>query len=161
MVQDTKINHHFLGGIIMEKLLNAMASCLFVRVTKKEGAYVPEGAVVSFDNEFDHNETDDETKAIFKRAFKRHLVSKMKEMKDGGIVEYTYDYETRGPLGTIMEDANKNMAEVLLELPSLKEGKCYEFPYDTYIRFKLVKRDKKKNRVEIEVCDWISEELKR
>ncbi len=144
----------------MEKLLNAMASCLFLRVTEKEGAYVPEGAVASFTNEFDHKETDDETKTIFKRAFKRHLVSKMKEMKDGGIVEYTYDYETRGPMGTIMEDANKNMAEVLLELPSLKDGECYEFPYDTYIRFKFEKRGKKKNGVKFEACEWIMEELK-
>ena len=143
----------------MEKLLDAFASGLTVRFTVKEQSEKTlEGVLAVTMAMFNHKNISDEVKELFKQELNNHLFTKLKEIKVGEYVDYGYDYGQVRPLGTLIEDANDNLAEVLLKLPPLNDGECYDFPFDTYIRFTLTEKDERKAKVQPNfVCSWIME----
>ena len=107
---------------------------------------------------FDYRDVEDEVRELFKKELNNHLFTKLQEMKVGEEVGYGFDYSNVRPLGTLMEEANDNLAEVLLKLPALNDGEEYVFPCDTYIGFTLI--DKKDNHVNAKasmVSPWIRE----
>lgn len=144
----------------MDKLLNAIASRLNVRVVVKEEKDTNlVNGVVTFSMEFfDYRDVSDEVRELFKKELNNHLFSKLQEAKIGEHVEYGFDYGNVRLLGTLMEEANDNLAEVLLKLPALNDGEEYVFPCDTYIGFTLI--DKKYNHFNAKasmVSPWIRE----
>lgn len=144
----------------MDKLLNAIASRLNVRIVVEEERYTNlVNGVVTFSMEFfDYRDVSEEVRELFKKELNNHLFSKLQEAKIGEHVEYGFDYGNVRPLGTLMEDTNDNLAEVLLKLPALNDGEKYVFPCDTYIRFTLI--DKKDNHFNAKVSmvsPWIRE----
>ncbi len=143
----------------MEKLLNAIASRLNVRVTiEEEFEQTSEGVLTVTMAMYDHKEVSEEVRELFKKELNNHLFTKLKETELGEDVEYGFDYGNVRPLGTLMEDANDNLAEVLLKLPPLKDGESYDFPCDTYIRFTVTGREEKEITVKPNiVCSWIME----
>lgn len=143
----------------MEKLLNAIASRLNVRVVVEEQSEKTlQGVLTVTMQMFDHRDVTDEVRELFKKELNNHLFTKLQKMEAGEYVEYGFDYGNVRPLGTLMEDANDNLAEVLLKLPALKDGETYDFPCDTYIRFTLTKKDEKTASVKPNtVCQWIME----
>lgn len=143
----------------MEKLLNAIASRLTVRVTvKKQSEKTLEGVLTVTMAMFDHKDVSDEIRELFKKEFNNHLFTRLKEIEVGEYVEYGFDYGNLRPLGTLMEDANDNLAEVLLKLPPLNDGEFYDFPCDTYIRFTMTGKDENEATVKPNiVCSWIME----
>lgn len=143
----------------MDKLLNAIASRLNVRVVVEEHSKRTLQGVLNVTMQmFDHRDVTDEVRELFKKELNNHLFTKLQNMKSGEYVEYGFDYGDVRPLGTLMEDANDNLAEVLLKLPALNDGETYDFPCDTYIRFTLTERDAKKASVKPNmVCPWIME----
>lgn len=143
----------------MDKLLNAITSKLTVRiVVEKKLEKTLQGGVTVTMQMFDHRDVEDEVKELFKKELNNHLFAKLQEMKVGEKVEYGFAYGNERPLGTLMEEANDNLAEVLLKLPTLKEGEEYDFPCNTYIGFTLIKRSKKKATVKPNyVSSWIME----
>ena len=143
----------------MEKLLNAIASRLNVRiVVEEQSEKTLQGVLTVTMQMFDHRDVTDEVRELFKKELNNHLFSKLQKMEAGEYVEYGFDYGNVRPLGTLMEDANDNLAEVLLKLPALKDGETYDFPCDTYIRFTLTKKDEKAASVKPNtVCQWIME----
>lgn len=143
----------------MEKLLNAIASRLNVRVTVEEQAEETlEGVLTVKMAMFDHKDVSDEVRQLFKKELNNHLFTKLHEVEVGEYVEYGFDYGRVRPLGTLMEDANDNLAEVLLKLPTLPAGESYDFPCDTYIRFTLTEKDENEATVKPNiVCPWIIE----
>ncbi len=143
----------------MEKLLNAIASRLTVRVTVEEQSEKTlEGVLTVTMAMFEHRDVSDEVKELFKKELNNHLFTKLQDIEVGEYVHYGFDYGQVRPLGTLMEDANDNLAEVLLTLPALEDGESYEFPCNTYIRFTLTGRDDKEATVKPNiVCTWIME----
>ena len=143
----------------MEKLLNAIASRLYVRVVVEEQSEKTlQGVVTVTMHMFDHRDVTDEVRELFKKELNNHLFTKLQNMEAGEYVEYGFDYGNVRPLGTLMEDANDNLAEVLLKLPTLNDGETYDFPCDTYIRFTLTEKDEKKVSLKPNtVCQWIKE----
>ncbi|MGN1327916.1 MAG: hypothetical protein ACI4VQ_07585 [Clostridia bacterium] len=148
-----------LNAIIREKLLNAIASGLNVRVTLREQSEKTlEGVLTVTRSMFDYKDASDEVRELFKKELNNHLFTKLKEIEVGEYVVYGFDYGKVRPLGTLMEDANDNLAEVLLKLPSLKDGERYVFPCETYIRFMLIGKYEKEATVKPNiVCPWIME----
>lgn len=123
----------------MERVLNEIASKLNVQVVVKERVERSiDGACISTEQWLEHRDVTDEVRELFKKELENHLFNKLQNMKDGEYVEYGFDYGDVRPLGTIMENANDNLAEVLLKLPALNDGETYSFPCDTYIRFTYV-----------------------
>lgn len=136
----------------MEKLLDAIASELKVRVLVKERfEKTPHGIEIGTMQMFDYRDVTDEERELFKKEFHKHLVAKLQEMRDGESVEYGSDYE--GAQGIFIEGANDNLAEVLLKLPTLKDGETYSLPFGTYICITLTEKDKK--TISANVCKWI------
>lgn len=144
----------------MDKLLNAIASRLNVRVVVKEerDTNLVNGVVTLSIEFFDYRDVSDEVRELFKKELNNHLFSKLQEAKIGEHVEYGFDYGNVRPLGILMEDVNDNLAEVLLKLPVLNDGERYTFPCDTYVRFTLTdKKDDHFNAKPSMVSPWIME----
>ena len=143
----------------MEKLLNAIASRLNVRsVVEEQSEKTLQGVLTVTMQMFDHRDVTDEVRELFKKELNNHLFTKFQDMEVGEYVEYGFDYGNVRPLGTLMEDANDNLAEILLKLPALNEGETYDFPCDTYIRFTLTGKSEKNVSVKPNVvCPWIME----
>lgn len=143
----------------MEKLLNEIASRLNVRVVVEEQSEKTLQGVLSVTMQmFDHRDVTNEVRELFKKELNNHLFTKLQKMEVGEYVEYGFDYGNVRPLGTLMEDANDNLAEVLLKLPALNDGETYDFPCDTYIRFTLTEKDEERASVKPNmVCQWIKE----
>lgn len=143
----------------MEKLLNAIASRLNVRVVVEEHSEKTlQGVLYVTMQKFDHKDVTNEVRELFKKELNNHVFTKLQKMEAGEYVEYGFDYGNVRPLGTLMEDANDNLAEVLLKLPTLNDGETYDFPCDTYIRFTLTEKDEETASVKPNmVCQWIKE----
>ena len=143
----------------MHKLLNAIASRLNVRIVVEDDPEETLQEVVTVTMQmFDYRDVEDEVRELFKKELNNHLFTKLHEMKVGEKVEYGFDYGDVRPLGTIMEESNDNLAEVLLKLPALNDGEKYVFPCDTYIRFTLIdKKDNHFNAKASMVSPWIME----
>lgn len=143
----------------MDKLLTAIASGLSIRPdvnSKSEKALQKISNTTVY--ECDYKDITNRARKRFKKEFADHLFNKLKKIEVGECVEYYFNYANIRSIETIIEKANDNMAEVLLRLPALKEGENYEFPYDTYISFKLIERYEAGGTVEINsVCLWIKE----
>lgn len=143
----------------MEKLLNAIASRLSVRVTVEEDAKeTPEGILQVKMFMYDHKDVSDEVRDLFKKELNNHLFIKLQEIEVDEYVDYEFECGQVRPLGTLREDANDNLAEVLLKLPALKEGESYDLPVETYIRFTLISKNNQKVTVKPNIiCPWIME----
>ena len=143
----------------MEKLLNAIASRLNVRIVVEKYWKNEHNAGLAVTMQmFEHRKVTDEVRELFKKELNSHLFTKLQQMEAGECVEYSFDYGELRPLGILMEDANDNLAEVLLKLPNLKEGESYYFPCDTYIRFTIIKKDAETALVMPDkICQWIME----
>lgn len=139
----------------MEKLLNAIASRLKIRVTKESANHLGGALTISMGT-FEYKDVPEETRELFKGQLVLHLLSKISGCKFGEKVEYIFDFGNVRPLGNIREDANDNMAEILFKLPFLNEGECYVLPIDTYIGFEMVQEN---NSVIVKplASEWISE----
>lgn len=147
-------------------VLEAIASRLTVRtVVQEQSGSGPMGLGVTMQM-YDHKEVSDEVKALFEEELDNHLRSKLQGMEIGDSVDYGFEYGNVRPLGTLMEDANDNLAEVLLKLPALGKGESYEFPYETYIKLLVAERNKEENHFDL-VLDrstaspWIMEALSK
>lgn len=147
----------------MEKLLSAIVSRLKVQVTVEEQSEnTLEGVLTLRMAMFEHKDVSDEVKELFKKELSDHLFTKLHEIEVGEYVEYGFDYGNVRPLGTLMEDANDNLAEVLLKLPTLPAGESYNFPCDTYIRFTLTGKEENKVTVKPNTrCSWIMQAYKK
>lgn len=143
----------------MEKLLNTLVSRLSVRMVASEPS-IKTWKGVSKDS-FDCRDVSDSIKEIFKIEFDNQLYSKMQRMEVGESIVYGFDYDSVRPLGTLMEDANDNMAEVLLKLPALKDGESYAFPRDTYLQFTLIDKREENILITPVLSDWILEAYQR
>ncbi len=143
----------------MEKLLNAIASKLSIRITvEKKSKKNLDGFLISTMSVFDHKDVSDEVRDLFKTELNNHLFSKVEEIEVGEYVDYGFNYGPESSLGTLMAEANDNLAEVLLQLPPLNDGECYDFPCETYICFALTGKDEQGSRVKPNiVCSWILE----
>ena len=124
----------------MDKLLNAIASRLTIQVVV-EADKTLQGVVTVTRQMFDRRDVEDEVKELFKKELNNHLLTKLQDLKVGEYVDYGFAYGNVRPLGTLMEEANDNLAEVLLKLPSLNDGETYDFPCNTYIGFTLTERN--------------------
>lgn len=141
----------------MDKLLNAIASRLTIQVVV-EADKTLQGVVTVTRQMFDRRDVEDEVKELFKKELNNHLLTKLQDLKVGEYVDYGFAYGNVRPLGTLMEEANDNLAEVLLKLPSLNDGETYDFPCNTYIGFTLTERNEEKATVKPNyVSTWIME----
>ena len=145
----------------MEKLLNAIASRLSVRVTVEESSKKTLEGVLTLTVKmkmYDHRDVSEEVRKLFKKELNNHLFTKLQEIEVGEYVDYEFECGQVRPLGTLMKDANDNLAEVLLKLPALEDGESYELPFETYIRFTLTGKDNQGATVKSNiVCPWIIE----
>lgn len=143
----------------MDKLLTVIASGLDIRSAVNinfEKVLQDNSNVIA--SESDYQEVINKARRRFKKEFKNHLFNKLKKIEVGEYVDYYFDYGNIRPLGIIMERANDNMAEVLIKLPTLKDGECYVFPHGTYISFELIERYQKGGTVKLNsICSWIKE----
>ena len=143
----------------MDKLLNAIASRLTIRVVvEEESEKTLQGVVTVTMQMFDHRDVEEEVKELFKKELNNHLFTKLQDLKVGEYVDYGFAYGDVRPLGTLMEEANDNLAEVLLKLPALNDGETYDFPCNTYIGFTLIERNEEKATVKPNyLSTWIME----
>ena len=147
----------------MERLLDAIANRLTIRVTTEEQSeQISEGVSVSW-TMYEHKPISEDIRKIFKKEFNNHLFTKLTEAEIGDSVEYLYECGNVRPIGTILDYANDNMADVLDKLPKLEEGEQYDLPTDTYIGFILQnKGEDGKFRTKISGCSkWIIDELSK
>ena len=143
----------------MEKLLNAIASRLNVRVIAEESSSSAVDSIITVTmHMYDYKETSDEVKELFKKELNNHIFNKLQEIEVNESVEYMFECGQVRPLGSIMDDANDNLAEVLQKLPALPEGEKYTLPFETYIRITLTKKSEDDVKVMPHVSDWIREE---
>lgn len=134
----------------MEKLLNAIVSKLEIRTPVEEHFKEELNGVLNIKmTMFKHRNVPDEVKEQFKKEFNNHLYMKCKEENGFGYVDYIFEYGLKRPIGKLMEDANDNLAEVLLKLPPLNEGESYELPSDTYMRFSVGKKHPNDEKIQV------------
>lgn len=145
----------------MEKLLNLLSSKLQIRTSAPQQV-----AICSGDKEFcepfrrfQYKEAPKEVKESFKKKLENHVFSKADQLSVGERLDYLFDYGKKRPLGTLMAEANDNMAEVLLQLPELDDGECYVLPLDTYFSFEVTEKDKTVTVLELkDESSWIEKE---
>lgn len=143
----------------MEKLLNVIASRLKVRTIAEESSSKAVDSIITVTmHMFDYKEASDEVKELFKKELNNHIFNKLQETEVEESVVYMFEFGQVRPLGTIMDDANDNLAEVLQKLPILPEGEKYTLPFETYICITLTKKSKEDIRVMPYVSNWIREE---
>lgn len=143
----------------MEKLLNAIASKLNVRVIAEESSSSAFYGIITVTmHMYDYKDASDEVRELFKKELNNHMFNKLQEIEVGESVEYMFECGQERPLGSIMDDANDNLAEVLQKLPALPEGEKYTLPFETYIRITLTKNSGDDIKVMPYVSDWIREE---
>lgn len=147
----------------MDKLLNAIASRLTIRrVVEEEVEQTWKGVVTFTMQMFDHRDVEDEVKELFKKELNNHLFTKLQNLKVGEYLDYGFDYGDVRPLGTLMEEANDNLAEVLLKLPALNDGETYDFPCNTYFGFTLTEKNEEKATGKLNCAStWIMEEYSK
>ena len=147
----------------MDKLLNAIASGLNIRaVVYKQSEEALQNGLSITTRVIVYKDVTDNVRKKFKKELKKHLFSKLRKIEVGESVDYSFNYGKVKHLGTLIKEANNNMAEVLLKLPKLKEGENYEFPPSTYISFKLIDRYETGGTVEINIISpWIMEEYSK
>lgn len=143
----------------MDKLLNAIASRLTIRVVvEEESDKKLQGVDTVTMQMFNHRDVEDEVKELFKQELNNHLFTKLQDLKVDEYADYSFAYGNVRPLGTLMKEANDNLAEVLLKLPALNDGETYELPCDTYIVFRLTERNEERVTVKpIYASAWIKE----
>lgn len=138
----------------MDKILNAIASRLTIRkVVEEESEKTLLGVITVTMQMFAHRDVEKEVKELFEKELNNHLFTKLQQLKVGEYVEYG----NVRPFGTLMEEANENLAEVLLKLPALNDGEIYELPCDTYMGFTLKEKNKENLTVKPYACGWIAE----
>ena len=139
----------------MEKLLNVISKELKIRfIEKEEKLNNISNVIICL---YTYEDTNDEVKRLFKKELRNHIFEKLENQEVGEFVEYMFDWGDFRPLGSIMEDANDNLAEVLQKLPKLPENAQYVFPIDTY--FCLTVTDKSEDKSSLTssaVSEWIS-----
>lgn len=133
----------------MEKLLNAIASRLTVRIVVEEQPYETLQGLNITMQIFELRDVTDEVRELFKKELKNHLFTKLQNMRFCESVAYSFDYN---------KGANDNLAEVLLKLPILNDGEYYVFTSETYIRFTVAKREAENTTIDLSVVSpWIME----
>jgi len=144
----------------MEKLLDAIASGLDIRGAEEKDLKVSDEYPLIIETDwYDYKEVSQEVIELFKKELINHLIENVKKLDVGEHVDYGFEYDSK-PLGTLMEEANDNLAEVLFKLPALNEGEAYELPEDTYVRFTVTERDKNKVIANPDIVSpWIMEAL--
>lgn len=144
----------------MERLLDAIASGLDIRGAERKELKVSDEYLFTIEADWsDYKDVSPEVRELFKKEFETHLLEKVKKLDVGEHVDYGFECNDK-PLGTLMEGANDNLAEVLLKLPALNEGEAYELPEDTYVRFTVTERDKNKVIANPDIVSpWIMEAL--
>lgn len=148
----------------MEKLLKAIASRLEIRLTvahKEEQEVYSQPRVTVGLKMFEHCSVDEETRKKFKEVLNNHLAERIKRAQVGDVIEYLFEYGQVLPLGTIQDNANDNMAEVLRELPALGKGEEYVLPVDTYLSFRVTGVNGNGGDVMPRVSNWIMEAYQR
>ena len=126
----------------MGKLLDVIASQLKIRVDAEENCY---------------KDVSEEVRKLFGREFNHHLYRKLKTIDVGEYVDYMYECGHSRPLGTIMYNANDNLAEVLKKLPELPDGESYAFPPNSYIAFTLTSKYHKQFKIKISLVSSVFE----
>lgn len=136
----------------MEELLEVFASGLLIQYPTEDGKAT--------------KEANDEQKAAFKEALRKHMDSASKH-RDLGFV-LTYDYhlgKIRGsgvhhPNETAVESANGYLSAVLHKLPKIPDGESYVFPIPTFVSFELRTGIGDDDRFKaFRVCPWIQQRL--
>lgn len=128
----------------MEEWLNLISEALTIRVTVEEHS---ERGVNVKAKIYKTKDVSKEVREQFKTELYNHLCTKLQEIEVGEYVDYSFNFGKVKQRGTLMEDANDNLAEVLLKLPPLKEGECYELPCNICMRFVLKEKDDQTERV--------------
>lgn len=128
----------------MEKLLDAIASGLDIRGAEEKDLKVSDEYPLIIETDwYDYKEVSQEVIELFKKELINHLIENVKKLDVGEHVDYGFEYDSK-PLGTLIEGANDNLAEMLLKLPALDEGESYELPEDTYVRFTVTRKNNDK-----------------
>ncbi len=141
----------------MKDFLDAIASRLNVRIVVEEhSGEVLQGLNITMQM-FNYREVTDEVRDLFKNELRNHIFAKLQTMEVGESAEYVFDCGDIRPLGTLMQDANDNLSEVLLKLPTLDDEETYSLPSDTFICFTLTKKEVESVSIKPSVCPWIME----
>lgn len=140
----------------MEKLLDAIASGLDIRGAEEKDLKVSDEYPLIIETDwYDYKEVSQEVIELFKKELRNHLIENVKKLDVGEHVDYGFEYDSK-PLGTLMEEANDNLAEVLLKLPAHDERESYKLPEDTYVRFTVTERYENKVLVNPDIVSpWI------
>ena len=127
----------------MEKLLNLLSSKLQIRThAAQQPTTISVGyrEFVGLFKRFEYRDAPERVKALFKEKLEEHIFSKTEKLNVGEKIAYSFDYRNVRPLGTLMYEANDNMAEVLLALPKLGNGEYYALPLDTYFSLEVTEK---------------------
>lgn len=146
----------------MDKLLEAIASRLEIRLTvaHKEMRQAQPWVTASV-RMFEYCPVDEETREKFQKVLNNHLAERIKRAQVDDEIEYLFECGQVLPLGTIQDNANDNMAEVLRELPTLGVGEEYVLPVDTCFSFRVTKINEDGGKVIPRVSNWITEAYQR
>ena len=146
----------------MEKLLNALSKKLQIRtpaVQQVKTISLGDRKFVGPFKRFEYIEVPNEVKTLFKDKLHTHIFSKADLIGLEAKLEYSFDYGNVRPLGTLINEANDNMAEVLLELPKLGDRECYVLPLDTYFSFTVTEKSEIGTTLELtNMSEWIKKE---
>ena len=146
----------------MEKLLNMLSNKLQIRTHAVQQVNTISSGNRKFVGpfkRFEYIEVPNEVKTLFKEKLEAHIFSKADQIEAGEKLEYSFDYGNARPLGTLMNEANDNVAEVLLGLPKLCDGECYVLPLDTYFCFVVTEKSEIGTTLELaNMSGWIKRE---
>ena len=88
----------------MEKLLNAIASRLNVRVIAEESSSRALDSIITVTmHMYDYKEAPDEVKELFRKELNNHIFNKLQEVEVDESVEYMFECEQVRPLGSIID----------------------------------------------------------
>ncbi len=148
---------------MINKLLNAITEGLNLRcLVDEQPEEKLEGDLTLKVTMFSTKDVSDEVKELFKQEFYNHLLEKFRESEEGEFITYSFNDGMKKYIGTVQQQANDNMAEVLLKLPSLEKGESYQFPDDTYVTFALIEKSDQKMYAEVaKASAWIQEKYKK
>ena len=144
-----------LNVTVMRKLLKAIASGLYIEVTKQY--FHSENETDKFSCQFqffEREDTTDDLKQEFIKILEKDILNKAQRAPSTTTLIYLFD-------GGFEDTVNEHMKEVLLKLPPLPTNQSYAFPPQTYFSFIVKSYSKSLNLLYPgKSCEWIKEKLR-